>query len=125
MNVRPPRAIVRSTSARIGVTPCTYPTPRATIGSPPADRASAKTRSRPGSCRMRGEIEDDDERDQHEAESQRERQIALARLERDCGRHHARHAVDIAPDDHYRADLGDRAAESGKQHGCERVTRVP
>ena len=74
---------------------------------------------------MRGEIENDDERDQHEAEPQRERQIALARFEGDGCRHDARHAIDIAPDDHHCADLGDRAAEPGKQYGGQRVTCVP
>src|SRR5438552_1798440 len=37
--------------------------------------------------------------DQHEAQAQRERQIALRRFQRDGGGHDARHAVDVAADD--------------------------
>ena len=57
--------------------------------------------------------------------AERERQVALARLERDRRRHHARDAVDVAADDHHRADLGDRAAEAGEQHRDQRKPRVP
>ena len=53
-----------------------------------------------------------------DAERHRRRQVALAGLERDGrGRHHARDAVDVAADDHHRADFGDRAAEPGDEHG--------
>ena len=55
---------------------------------------------------------------------ERERQVALGRLERDRGGHHARDAVDVAADDHHRADLGDRAAERGEQHGRDRAALV-
>ena len=59
-------------------------------------------------------VERQHDREQHDAEAERQRQVALAGLERDRGRHHARDAVDVAADDHHRADLGDRAAEAGE-----------
>ena len=43
--------------------------------------------------------------------AERQRQVALAGLQRDRGGHHARDAVDVAADDHHRADLGHGAAE--------------
>ena len=60
---------------------------------------------------LRRGVDDEHDGDEYEPETERERQIALARLERDRGRHHARHAVDVAADDHHGADLGRGAAE--------------
>ena len=65
------------------------------------------------------------DRDQHQSQRQRQRQVALAGLERDRRRHHPRDAVDVAADDHHRADFRDRAAESRQQHGGQRKARVP
>ena len=68
---------------------------------------------------------DQDHADQHEAEPDGERQIALRCLERDGRRHHAREAVDVAADDHDRANLGRRPAEAGEQDGDEGEARIP
>ena len=57
--------------------------------------------------------------------AERERQVALGGLERDRRGHHARHAVDVAADDHHRADLGRRAAEAGEHRRDEREADVP
>src|SRR5947207_1853860 len=125
MIVRPPRAIVRSISARMMVAPRANDTSRTTIGSPPKARRLAEMGPGPGSRRMRGEIEQDDKRDQHEPEPERERQIALARFKRNRRRHDARDAIYIAADDHHRSYFGDRAAESREQHRGERITCIP
>ena len=69
--------------------------------------------------RRRGDVEREHDREQHDAEPHGERQVALRGLERDGGRHHAGEAVDVAADDHHRADLRDRAAERGEYDGDE------
>ena len=58
-----------------------------------------------------------DDAQQHQAQAQRQREIALAGLQRDGRGHHPRDAGDIAADDHHRAHLGYRATEGGEQHG--------
>jgi hypothetical protein len=63
--------------------------------------------------------------DQHEAQRQRQRQVALAGFQRDGGGHHARHAVDVAADDHHRADFGDGAAEARQPRRAQRKAAVP
>ena len=66
-----------------------------------------------------------DSDDQDDAEAQRQRQIALRGLQRDRRRHHPRHMIDIAADDHDRADLGARPAEAGEERGHEAEAAVP
>src|SRR5262245_28745754 len=51
-------------------------------------------------------IHNEDHRDQHQAEADGERQVAFGGFQRDGGGHHAREAVDVAADDHHRANLG-------------------
>ena len=58
-------------------------------------------------------------------EPERERQVALARLERDRRRHDASDAVDVAADDHDGADFGGGAAEPRQHDRDERIARVP
>src|SRR5438067_733794 len=55
------------------------------------------------------------ERDQDHPEAEGERQVSLAGLERDRGRHGAGEARDIAADDEDRADFGDGATERGQE----------
>ena len=52
-------------------------------------------------------VDSEDDRQQDQAEGERERQVALACLERDGGGDDAGDAVDVAADDHHRADLGE------------------
>src|ERR1700720_1873858 len=47
-----------------------------------------------------GGVDHDDEGDQHDAEADGEREIALGGLKRDCGRHGTGETVDIAAHDH-------------------------
>ena len=51
--------------------------------------------------------------------------LPLRGLERDRRRHHAGDVVDVAADDHDRADLGDGAAEAGERRGHQAVAAVP
>ena len=74
---------------------------------------------------MRRSVQGKHDGDQHEPETECERQVALGGFQRDGGRHHARHAVDVAADDHHRADLGARAPEPRKNCGEQREANVP
>ena len=62
-------------------------------------------------------VDDNHQRYQHDAETDRERQVAFGGLQRDRGGHGAGEAVDIAADDDHRADFGRGPAESRKQRG--------
>src|SRR5689334_1171256 len=129
MNVREPARIVTSTPRSTHVPPRTTSTPDATIagsaltvahdaGASRAIRAStvtatgasaaiapwrivasAKACPRPLARQMGADIDRQHEGHQHHPERKRERQVALARFERDGRRHHARDAVDVAADD--------------------------
>ncbi len=59
------------------------------------------------------------------AEAQRQRQVALRRLERDRRGHHPGDAVDVAADDHHRAHFGYRAAEPRQHDRHQRKAQVP
>src|SRR5262245_63701950 len=93
---------------------------RSTTGARMSPRKSfARPPQAPG-----GGVDHDDEGDQHEAEPDGERQIALRGLERDRGRHGAGEAVDVAAHDEHRADLRRRAAEASKQGRYETEARI-
>src|SRR5262249_40765431 len=112
MIVTPPAEKLTSSST-IGrsVTGARMVTPQ--IVRPPANRSPGPPQA-PGSG-----VDHDDEGDQHEAEPDGERQIALRCLERDRGRHGAGEAVDVAAHDEHRADLRRRTSEAGEQRGDE------
>ena len=79
-----------------------------------------------GPARGPGErVDDDDDDDQHDAEPDRERQVALGGLQRDRRGHGAGEAVDVAADDDDGADLGGGAAEAGEQRGHQAEARIP
>jgi hypothetical protein len=63
------------------------------------------------------EVQEGHDGEQHGAERQRQREVALAGLERDGGGHHACDAIDVAADDHHRAHFGDGASERGERDG--------
>src|SRR5436190_8162117 len=86
---------------------------------------SAMAREAPFAHGERGGIDEEHEADEDDAEPEGERQVALARLERDRGGHDARDAVDVAADHHHRADFGSRAPAGGEGHGEERIAKVP
>src|SRR4029079_1436824 len=48
-----------------------------------------------------------------DAQRERHSNIAFRGLQRNRGCHRSRHVIDIAADDHYRADLGDGSPEAG------------
>ena len=73
----------------------------------------------------RQRVDDDDDDDQHHAEADRQRQVAFGGLQRDCRRHRAGEALDVAADDDDGADFRRRAAEPGEQSGDEREARIP
>ena len=60
-----------------------------------------------------------DDEDQHHAEADGQRQVALGGFQRDRRRHRAGEAVDVAADDDDGADFRGRTAESGEQCGDE------
>ncbi|MCY1508867.1 hypothetical protein D9M68_431910 [compost metagenome] len=64
-----------------------------------------------------GAVDRTDHRQQHDAQRQGQREVALAGLQRDGGGHHARDAGDVAADDHHRPHLGDGPREGREQHG--------
>src|SRR5882724_595264 len=72
-----------------------------------------------------GAVDDQRQRDQDKAEAERQREIALAGLERDRRRHHARDMVDVAADDHHRADFGRSSAETGEHGRYQAEAAVP
>ena len=74
----------------------------------------------PGEC-----IHGHDNGDENDAKAQGERQISFRCFERDGGCHDAREAVNIAADDHDRADFGGGASEAGEQDREERKASVP
>ena len=55
---------------------------------------------------LRRGVDEKHDGDEDDSEPERERQVSLARLERDGGRHDARDAVDVAADDDDGADFG-------------------
>src|SRR5438477_3243760 len=69
-------------------------------------------------------VESEYDRQQYEPQPQGERKIALARLERDGGGHHARDPVDVAADNHHCTNLGGGAAESRENDGDQRVAHA-
>ena len=94
----------------------------------PAEAAGARV-SHDGAARalfrnVRDDVEREHDREQHEAETERQRQVALRCLERDRSRHHARDAVDVAADDHHGADFGDRAPERREHDRHQREAQV-
>src|SRR6185436_7958035 len=121
-SVKDPRSIVRSTSPTSRVPLRTTSAMRQRMGKPWISTITDKC---PTSNERGGCVQDKYDRDEHDAERERERQIALARLESDRSRHHARDAIDVAADDHHRADLRNRAPESCKQYGRKRKPGVP
>ena len=68
---------------------------------------------------MRGDVETDDERHQHQAQRDRQSEVALAGFQRDGGGHHPRVAVDVAADDHHRADFGHRPPQPGEHRDTQ------
>src|SRR5207244_11469176 len=67
----------------------------------------------------------DDDRDQHEADADRQRQVALGSLQRNRRRHGAGEAFDIAADDDDGADLRRGTAKAGEQRRDQAEARVP
>ena len=63
--------------------------------------------------------------DKNEPQPHRQRQIALGGFKRDRGRHGAGEAVDIAADDHHRADLGGGSSKTCQQRGEQAKARIP
>src|SRR3982750_1632711 len=124
MNVREPARIVTSAARRTYVSPRTTSTPDAMIGrsAPAAGRGAARSRAtgasastaldtlasappsrivasakacpRPLARQVRADIDGQHERHQHDTERKRERQVTLARFERNRRRHYARDALD-------------------------------
>src|SRR5207302_8843548 len=97
MTVRGPRSISRVRRSMIVRPPATKDTffkesGNMVLSVPPLSRRLDELR-----CR----IDSDHERDEDQAQTQRERQIAFARLERNRCRHDARHPVDVPAHDHY------------------------
>src|SRR5688500_4700607 len=111
ITLRGPASNVMSTSSRIGAPPATAkPTPWSVSGRMPA-RPSAMIALRALAQPVCEDVEQQHDREQDDPQPERERKVALRRLERDGRGHHARDAVDVAADDHHRAHLGDRAPE--------------
>src|SRR5258708_3990376 len=54
-----------------------------------------------------------------------QRQIALARFQRNGGGHHPCHPIDVSADDHHRTDFSRGAPESGEDRGQQREARGP
>ena len=80
----------------------------------------------PGAAQERcGGADGDGEPDQDDAEAECQREVALGDLERDRRGHDAGHMVDVAADDHHRADLGDGAAEAREHGGQQAVAAIP
>src|SRR5690348_5383812 len=96
-----------------------------TSSSASGSTASTVTPLRGGLDELRAGIDPEHERDEDDAQAKRERQVALARLQRDGGRHDTGDAGDVAPDDHHRADFSRGAAEAREHDGHERKARVP
>src|SRR6266567_2991888 len=59
---------------------------------------------------------------QHEAETERQRKLAFAGLQRNRGRHGAGKSPYVAADHDDRTDLGDSAAERGKEGGQQKTS---
>src|SRR5882724_11884986 len=73
----------------------------------------------------RAGIDDNNNRDQHQAEPDRQRQIALGGFQRDGRGHGAGEAVDVTADDDDGADFGSGAAEAGQQRDHEAEAALP
>ena len=71
-----------------------------------------------------GQVDQRHHAQQHDAQRQRQWQVALAGFQRDGRGHHAGDAVDIAAHHHHRAHLGHRTAKGGEQHRQHRAALV-